>query len=73
MSPPFRGKGGEIENRWQGSGLNFCPLPFQMPARLAVGLGLGSALFPVYPGKYAPIVVPPHPFLNGFRLLFSLI
>jgi len=34
----------KIKNRWQGSGLNLCLLPFQMPTRLAVGLGLGSAL-----------------------------
>jgi hypothetical protein len=35
-----------------------------MPTRLADGLGLGSTLFPEYPGKYAAYVVPPHPFFK---------
>jgi len=34
----------KIKNRWQGSGLNLCLLPSQMPTRLAVGLRLESAL-----------------------------
>jgi hypothetical protein len=44
ITPPLRAKEEKQKNRRQGSGLGLCPLPFQMPTRLAAGLGLGSAL-----------------------------
>jgi hypothetical protein len=56
------GKGGAIKNRWQGSGLMLCLLPFQMPARLAVGLGVESALFHTTHGNAPHKTVPPYPF-----------
>src|SRR4030042_1880434 len=54
------------------SGLNLFLLPFQMPTRLAVGLGLESTLFPETSREMRPkIWVPRIHSLNGSRLLFD--
>ncbi|OGW53240.1 MAG: hypothetical protein A2Y81_07370 [Nitrospirae bacterium RBG_13_43_8] len=66
----FKGKGGEIKKplamQRQKSHSIAPPNAYEVSCRAQAW----KCPIPGCTGKYAPIVVPPHPFPDGFRLLF---
>src|SRR4030065_288781 len=69
MSPPLRAR---RRNRKPLARQRFELLSIALPNAYEVSCRARAWKCPIQM-EYAPIVVPPHPFLNGFRLLFDLI